>query len=618
MFKNLLTLVLVACASCFSFAQVTILDFEAPETSSLFQHFGSTLQDQLNEVVANPAPDAVNGSDSVAIHVKPADSEVWAGAFSTGITIPIDVSTMAEVCLKVHMPSVSSVSLKLEGSSNGGPNWILTSPNTMSGVWEEVCFDVTQPSFEDPFMPAFGNVYTVATLFFEFGTNFTEDQTYYFDDLVVKQGNAASEGDVTFSVDMNEFGGSPAEVSVFGSFNNWDPSVNPLTNDGNGIWSATVENVPTGGIEYLFFVDGTAESFNSTASCTVTDPTGEFTNRFATITGDVALDEVCFNSCFDCGEAVTLTINVGTSNITVDPNGIYIAGGGNFGNPGDFPFSDDDGDGVWSITLEQPVGFESFYTFTNGACPDYSCKEDISGQDCANPDNFNDRWMGPLTEDTEINTCFAFCSDNTSCDGAGAPGNVTFQLDMNDYPGTFTTAYIFGTFNGFDPAANPLDDSDGDGIWEITLELNAGAVEYKFLADDVQEEFMQGDPCTITDPSGIFTNRLIEVEGDETVCFPWNSCNDCLVGTNDLTIEENLFQVSPTLTNDFATISFNEEFVGEKSVRVFNMMGQLVTGTNLATTTVQHQIDATTFANGLYLVHVQVGDLIATKKIMKF
>ena len=93
-----------------------------------------------------------------------------------------------------------------------------------------------------------------------------------------------------------------------------------------------------------------------------------------------------------------------------------MAGGGNFDNPGDrFQMFDDDGDGVYTITLERGVGFESFYTFANGNCPDYSCKEDISGQDCANPNNYNDRLLPAISDDTVISTCFAICTEDTNC-----------------------------------------------------------------------------------------------------------------------------------------------------------------------------------------------------------
>lgn len=616
MFKNLLTIVAILVTSSFAIGQVTILDFETPETSSTFQYFGISEEGILNNIIANPAPDGVNGSATVADFVKEANAMPWMGAFNTEMIASIDVTNMAEVCVKVHMPVISSLSLKLEGE--GVDPWITTQPNTVMNAWEEICFDLTDPSIEDPFTPGFGNVFATAVLFFEFQTVLDADRTYYFDDLVVRQGNAASEGDVTFSVDMSDYADPFTSVSVFGTFNSFDPTANPLTDNGDGTWSTTVADIPVGAHEYLFIVDNvTAESMSSTDVCTITDDSGMFTNRQLVIAGDVALETVCFNSCYACGESVEITMNVGTSHINVDANGIFLSGGGNFGVPGDFPMTDDDGDGVYTISVERPLGFQSFYAFANGACPDFSCKENLDGQDCAFG-QFNDRMFGPLMADTTINTCYALCTTDTDCSGAGAPGDITFQLDMNGYPNPFTTAYIFGGFNGFDPTANPMSDDDGDGIWETTISLVAGPTQYKFLADGTEEIFMEGDPCTITSPDGIFTNRLIEVEGDETVCFPFESCDMCTVGTNDLTVEENLFTIAPTLTADNSIITFNTDFTGEKSIRVFNVMGEMVYTNELAPTADAHQIEVITFAKGIYMVHVQVGNVIATKKIMKF
>ena len=110
-----------------------------------------------------------------------------------------------------------------------------------------------------------------------------------------------------------------------------------------------------------------------------------------------------------------VTFNVNMANEVVSPEGVFLAGGGNFGFPGDFPMSDEDGDEVWSITVQVPHGFTGHYTFTNGACQDWSCKENIVGQDCADPDNWNDRLLVNVTASTVVNTCFSQCTSDGTC-----------------------------------------------------------------------------------------------------------------------------------------------------------------------------------------------------------
>ena len=78
-----------------------------------------------------------------------------------------------------------------------------------------------------------------------------------------------------------------------------------------------------------------------------------------------------------------ITWEVNMTNEDVSPEGVYLAAGDYFGVPGDNPMSDDDGDGIWTITMAMPLGYSGAYTFTNGACGDWSCKENIVGQECA-------------------------------------------------------------------------------------------------------------------------------------------------------------------------------------------------------------------------------------------
>ena len=555
--KSILLTIFSFLAISYATAQTVILDFEEAATTTTFQYFGSSLEGTLNNVIANPDASGINTSATVGDFVKPTDAQTWAGAFANpAIAVPVILTTDNQICVKVWMPAAGNLALKLEGGDQS--DWIRTIDVNEAETWVEICYNTDEPSIEDPFMPASGGTYNAMVLFFDFGMTVPEERTYYFDDIVT-QGGSSEPVDVTFSVDMNDYFGIPVTtVYVSGTFNGWSGNANPLSDDdGDGVWTGTVTGVDVGLHEYKFTADDwlVQENFNGTETCTVTDPSGQFHNRRLLATSDATLETVCFNSCYACGQGVNITINLGQGGLDVSEEGLYIAGGGNFGNPGDFPLTDN-GDGTWSITMERQVGFESFYTFTNGACPDFSCKENIAGQDCADPDNFNDRKMGPITEDTVINTCFGECTTTTNCSGAQG-GNITFQVDMNGYGGAFTTVYVSGTFNGWSGDANPLTDDDGDGIWETTLPLSAGNIEYKFQVDAwaVAEEFAEGAPCTIT--GGGFTNRALTVDGDETVCFFWNTCDACGVEGSNITFQVDMNEYMDAFETVYLSGTFN-------------------------------------------------------------
>jgi hypothetical protein len=170
---------------------------------------------------------------------------------------------------------------------------------------------------------------------------------------------------------------------------------------------------------------------------------------------------------------VDLTFNLDMSDVETSADGVFLAGGGTFGNPGDNPMSDEDGDDVWTITMTLPANLSTDYTFLNGNCPDWSCKESIGGQDCAVPP-YNDRHIDLGEEDVTVNACFAVCGDGT-CDELTPPTtySANFSIDMNasDYPNAdYPSVVINGSWNGWGAWGVELSDSDEDGVFTGTLE----------------------------------------------------------------------------------------------------------------------------------------------------
>ena len=58
---------------------------------------------------------------------------------------------------------------------------------------------------------------------------------------------------------------------------------------------------------------------------------------------------------------------------------------------------------------------------------------------------------------------------------------VQFSLKINDNKAH--TVAIAGDFNGWNPQANLLEDSEGNGVWTGTLKLEPGRYEYMFVLD---------------------------------------------------------------------------------------------------------------------------------------
>jgi len=472
---------------------VTILDFETADTSADFEYFASpTLGGTLTSTVANPDPSGINTSANVLAFQKAGDGDPWEGAFAN-TTIPIDVINPGQVCLKVWSDQVSSVSLKFENSTTGGGNWIQTQTIPTMNEWVELCFDTGENSIEDPMVPSQGHIYSTVVLFMDF-LGAAESSLTYIDDLIVDTMEDNTAYATTFNVDMSSYAGTFDQVFVRGTFNGWSED-NTMTDNGNGIWSETID-LTSGSYEYKFYVNdgaGVWEEFNGTEDCVVT--ANGYTNRSLVVAGsDIALGTVCFNSCFGCADASSITWSVNMNNEDVSDEGVYIAGGVAFGvtGSGDFPLTDPDGDGYYDLTVERPVGFESDYTILNGLCPDWSCKEDIAGQSCAIAP-YNDRHVGPIDGDVTILTCFGVCSENGLCDPNGIIEDELLN-NIEVYP-TMVSDKINININSIDRKAMDIKIVNANGQTVHTI-INA------HLKSNIQLDFAKY-------PSGIYFATFI-------------------------------------------------------------------------------------------------------------
>ncbi len=609
--KQYLFLVSLCFVSMLGYSQsVVLLDFETPATSTNFQYFGSVLEGELNNVVDNPDPTGLNTSLTVADFVHPSDGMPWAGAFANP-ALQGGVSTIAAstICMKVWFNEPGNVAVKLEDNIGAAPDWILQQDIDVVQEWTEVCFDLSANSIEAPNLPAVGNEYDGFVLFFDFNTVPDTDRSYFFDDVVVNYGGSATVN-TTFTVDMSEAlaaGVVVDTVFVRGTFNSWDKS-NVAAPNGDGTYSATIE-VPAGPAEFLYYVAAGDlwEEMRITDECVTTtfDADGTaFTNRFAVMTDGGEIN-TCWNSCYACDERASLTFNLGFAGNVTPEDEVYLAGGGNFDTPGGrFLMTDEDGDGVYSITIERGIGFSSFYTFANGNCPDFSCKESIVGQDCSDPDNFDDRFLEPLTGDTEVSTCFGECTTDTNCTELDL-FTVNFAVDMSNEIVADEGVFFIGENTNWNEEL--MLDDDGDGVYNITFDLEGGSYEYLFKnGNGIVEIFNDGDPCTSTFDDGngnIFINRIVEVNGIDNIpeapCF--NSCQECITSTNELEINNNLSTLTPSISSGIFQLEFLNGSVDHW--RLVNTMGkemEYVRSKDLSQT-----LDFQHLPKGAYYLYVQ-------------
>ncbi len=129
---------------------------------------------------------------------------------------------------------------------------------------------------------------------------------------------------------------------------------------------------------------------------------------------------------------------------------------------------------------------------------------------------------------------------------ATAQVNVTFTVDMSETTVSADGVHLAGSFQGWDPAGTPLTDL-GSGVYSITLALEAGEHEFKFInGDDWPFEEVVPDACR-ANLSGN-TNRRIVVGADDND-FEYSVCFESCAACGDYAV---LFRVDMSLEEEVA------------------------------------------------------------------
>lgn len=231
--------------------------------------------DDLSKFTKIPNPDksSYNLSDYVIEFLRDKDGVPWGGFYAT-LDTPVDLTTNKYVHVKVWKTRISPVHFKFERADG---NFEVASMNeqTVTNGWEDLVFDfsgttatglyskiVFMPDFKDP-------------------VGLTEDQTLYFDDLILNNDpSPLGPPEFKINVDMAGSGITPGSQvwlsgAIGGVYGQWAAPAsipdNEMTDpDGNGIYSISLQ-VPDGLIAFKFFWGtGWTNGDNSVADRTYT------------------------------------------------------------------------------------------------------------------------------------------------------------------------------------------------------------------------------------------------------------------------------------------------------------------------------------------------------------
>ncbi len=294
-----------------------------------------------------------------------------------------------------------------------------------------------------------------------------------------------------------------------------------------------------------------------------------------------------------------ITFQVNMNNYTGPAfTNVYVSGTFNNWSGNANPMTDANLDGIWEVTLPINQGaIEYKFSLDN-----WSNSEQFAGGETCTVTNggFTNRSYTVVGDANLGAVCYESCSVCTS--------DVTFHVNMSDYVGAaFTGVFINGTFNGWNGTSNPMTDANLDGIWDVTLPLPNGAIEYKFTLDgwNASEQFVGGESCTIT--TGGFTNRAYTVAGVAdlgVVCY--QACADCIGGLN-----ENVASTFTLMPNPAQT-SFN--IVSAEKITEIELVD--LSGKSVRKVTGTTNVNVADLVQGMYTVIVRSENGTSTSRVI--
>lgn len=356
---------------------------------------------------------------------------------------------------------------------------------------------------------------------------------------------------VTFNVDMTGQTVDANGVHMAGNFNdvnydgtaenaayvNWNPSAIALADQGNGIWSVTLNLVPE---RYEFkFINGNDWPFTEDVPAACQVEVNGNDNRFWSISGLNATESmtVCYASCAACGEnTVRFRVDMTQEAAGVNPAGIFVAGDFQGWNPAGSQLIDPDGNGTFEGYYSIGTATSAQFKFINGN--DWAFAENVPAE-CNVSGN---RTIDVVEANTVVDViCFSACGP------CQAPTPVLFRVDMTLQTVNANGPHVAGNFQGWNPGdANTLmTDPDGDNIYEVTLLLQPGTYQYKFVNGAAWADGNESLPADCN----VGGNREMVVAADPVVQhFCYNQCGaECVVDPDpaDITFRVNMFNTVP-------------------------------------------------------------------------
>jgi len=409
---------------------------------------------------------------------------------------------------------------------------------------------------------------------------------------------------LTLQVDVSELAEiNAAGIHVAGNFNGFSPQ--PMTDQGDGVWSATV-SVEEGTTALWKYINGPTfgdEVESVPSDCGQDDGFGGFNRDFLMPSEDTTLDVVCFGQCVACESApedYMLTLIVDASQLAeIAVEGIHVAG--SFNGFGPEPMTDEGG-GQYSYTTMVAEGSTVLWKYINGTT--FGDEVESVPEECGQGDGFggfNRVLVMPSNDATNGPVCFGSCE-------ACSP------VCENPFPAV-DDASLSSEFDGTTIVLS-WDPVPGSTVCQVQ-----GRPEGAPYADRQQAKVFGDEPSSIALPPAILnTSTTYEwrvrcgCSIQPTVAGPWSAIATFTTpGLPEITS-------NPNPTEGLSNVSFNAVKTGYTTLEVYDLSGRSIavvySGVAQSGNDYRFEFDGSHLPNGIYLYRLTTAEEVINEKFM--
>jgi len=287
--------------------------------------------------------------------------------------------------------------------------------------------------------------------------------------LVLALAGPAAAFDIAFQLESP----GASQVYLAGSFNGWSTSANAMSDDGDGLFTLTL-NLDPGVYEYKFVVDGNWIADESAAAFKDDGFGGK--NSIVEVLADGSVKGLRAPAAKKPAQAA-LAERVLFRCESPGAGQVFLAGNFNGWSTSSNALGDEDGDGVFTLAMKLDPGVYEYKFVIDGVWT-----ED------PNAAEFKDDGFGgknsviEVLADGSVKGGQAALAPAAKKDAPDAGGEgVTFRLEPKT--GGVGEVFLAGSFNDWSATADRMTDEDGDGVYEISKKLAPGEYSYKFVVD---------------------------------------------------------------------------------------------------------------------------------------